>query len=630
MTLREQDSQRMCTIKTAIRFKGWAIAANGRKDYDDCEAITNEMIKANGLQRNLKLFAVWEKTVYTLKLNYGINASNQSDYDGVSNKSMDVTFGEIYRLPAPTRKGYTFDGWYLTERSGIRTRITNGFAENKKNGNAEVGAGAQSWHYSDVDATVEVTAGWNATTYKIVLKEYKTIAFDTNTALSEKEVGQMDKFGRIFRDWKLEDTYLCNRFTGGASETFTRIDAGTYIELNDVPSEHIMLNGRSAVVQVTAADEQYGQPKDYVRNQSDYPVENGVLILDFRGESQKIDSSLHIRSNVQKVTLLGGNKTFSNFNLVVDPRDTALSLCFDRISFTACENCYAIDAYGDYALTVEYQGTVTITGGKGSDGSNGLTVADRYGTASTGATGQNAAQGWYIYGNLDGGRGGTGGSGLRGDDGKNGFDGLSGKAALRVKTVPEFTQYDNGKLTLRGGSGGTGGNGSDGGRGQQGGNGGTGGRGGKSTYWYLFVCYTDYGKGGRGGDGGTGGAGGNGGKGGKGGDAAAAIEYSAGSAPSQTGRLTFYAGTCGAGGRGGMGADGGAGGERGIGGKGGNGDGWNILSGFTGGLINGIVEACRNGGNGAGDLGDRGSAGARGQDGLTGANGAAVSAVVRK
>lgn len=85
-------------------FKDWNTKKNGSgKTYKNKESVKN-LVSANG--KSITLYAQWEKKSYkiTYKLNGGTNKSTNP-------KQYDVTTKTI-TLKAPTRKGYTFEGWY--------------------------------------------------------------------------------------------------------------------------------------------------------------------------------------------------------------------------------------------------------------------------------------------------------------------------------------------------------------------------------------------------------------------------------------------------------------------------------------------------------------------------------------
>lgn len=100
--------------KTGYTFVGWNTKKDGSgKSYDNKEKIKNLTAKSGG---SVALYAQWEKTKYTItyKLNGGTNNSKNPT------KYTDTT--KTIKLKNPTKKGYTFVGWYSDSK--FKNKVT--------------------------------------------------------------------------------------------------------------------------------------------------------------------------------------------------------------------------------------------------------------------------------------------------------------------------------------------------------------------------------------------------------------------------------------------------------------------------------------------------------------------------
>ena len=111
--------------KDGYEFSGWLVGGSLKsKDY----SITSDTYG------DLELFAKYEAKKYTI--------SFDADGGNCSASSMEVLFNSAYKLPIPTKKGYSFDGWY----NGT-TKITDG-----------------TWNRT---SSLDLKAKWLLTNYKI-------------------------------------------------------------------------------------------------------------------------------------------------------------------------------------------------------------------------------------------------------------------------------------------------------------------------------------------------------------------------------------------------------------------------------------------------------------------------------
>jgi len=296
---------------------------------------------------------------------------------------------------------------------------------------------------------------------------------------------------------------------------------------------------------------------------------------------------IKVMTGVQELTLTSTtSRIFNDCRIEVQRRTQPLTIRFVNVSMIAPDYYHAIEASGNFQLTIEYNGTVSIIGGgaprtglvKGCDAihnsTSGATVILRgTGTLSliggAGSPGTNGLAGDNGADGADATKAGNGGDGSNGGNGGKGGTGGDGGHAICATNV--IIESVSGDIYLFGGNGGNGGNG---------GKGGNGGNGGDAIGATLVVK--------SGGDGGNGGNGGNGGTGGQGGTALTnsySKKYASCISPTITNGTQ---GNGGSGGNGGNGGSGGAGGDSiladgnpgsgGIGGAGGTGG-----SGYTNG-----------------------------------------------
>ena len=110
--------------KKGYTFKGWNTKKDGNgKTYKNKAEIKNLSAKSGG---KVTLYAKWSKTKYTItyNLNKGKNNKNNSSSYNITTKTI--------KLKSPTRKGYTFKGWYSDKKCTKKvTQIKKGSTGNK-------------------------------------------------------------------------------------------------------------------------------------------------------------------------------------------------------------------------------------------------------------------------------------------------------------------------------------------------------------------------------------------------------------------------------------------------------------------------------------------------------------------
>ncbi|MFR0575363.1 InlB B-repeat-containing protein, partial [Bifidobacterium boum] len=130
--------------RAGYAFQGWYTAKSGGSRYDFGKPVTG----------GLTLYARWKANVYTL--------SFDANGGSVSPGSKSVAYGGAYgQLPAPSRKGYTFQGWYTAKSGGSKIGVDTVAA-----GNATVYAhwAANSYRVTfDADGGSVQTAGKTVT-----------------------------------------------------------------------------------------------------------------------------------------------------------------------------------------------------------------------------------------------------------------------------------------------------------------------------------------------------------------------------------------------------------------------------------------------------------------------------------
>ena len=102
------------TANNAVTYTNVKIGTNGTTAQT---RVTQDSSTA-ALTENQALFAAWTPNTYTVTFN--------ANGGSVSPTSKTVTYGSTYgSLPAPTRTGYTFTGWYTAPSGGSRVLGTN-------------------------------------------------------------------------------------------------------------------------------------------------------------------------------------------------------------------------------------------------------------------------------------------------------------------------------------------------------------------------------------------------------------------------------------------------------------------------------------------------------------------------
>ncbi len=109
--------------KKGYSFAGWATSKSGKVVYKNKAKVKGLVSSNNGVKT---LYAKWK--VNTYKITYKLNGGKQNKKNASSYKVTSATI----TLKSPTRKGYTFKGWYSDKACKKKvTKITKGSTGNK-------------------------------------------------------------------------------------------------------------------------------------------------------------------------------------------------------------------------------------------------------------------------------------------------------------------------------------------------------------------------------------------------------------------------------------------------------------------------------------------------------------------
>ena len=120
--------------RKGYEFKGWATTANGSVVYNNLGEYQV------GAESNVTLYAVWETIEYTI--------TYKSVYGSLESTQAYNVEDDTFTCPRPTRTGYTFDGWTMTDNDSpiMDFVVSKGTATN-----------------------YELTANWTANQYTVTL-----------------------------------------------------------------------------------------------------------------------------------------------------------------------------------------------------------------------------------------------------------------------------------------------------------------------------------------------------------------------------------------------------------------------------------------------------------------------------
>ena len=150
-------------------FAGWATTDSAETaEYKDAETVRNLVAEQNGI---LTLYAVWTAQSYT------VSFDANGGYMMTDSTSREVTYGSTYGiLPAATRTGYDFAGWYTEKEDG--TAI---IADNIVN----------------ITGDTILYAHWNAQKFKVSFDSNPGSGSSTPTTVSSINVTYDQSYGNL-------------------------------------------------------------------------------------------------------------------------------------------------------------------------------------------------------------------------------------------------------------------------------------------------------------------------------------------------------------------------------------------------------------------------------------------------
>lgn len=181
-------------VKKGCKFLGWSTSANGNVVYQP-----GDLYDVNQDGGTVTLYAQW--TPWKHVLHYNKNVPTSSTSQTVSNMPVDQTktFGQLMTISnlVPTRKGYTFAGWY-TQSNGTGTKYDPGsnYAADQNGGTVNLYAKWTPWTYNiKYDQNVKSTSS-SKTVTDMPAAQTKTQEIDvTLSSMTPK------RNGYIFAGW---------------------------------------------------------------------------------------------------------------------------------------------------------------------------------------------------------------------------------------------------------------------------------------------------------------------------------------------------------------------------------------------------------------------------------------------
>lgn len=108
-------------VRTGYLFLGWALSGDATvASFADGAELNSNNALTNTHGATVTIYAVWSKQTYTLT----IDPDNES-----ATTTQSLAYGATYMLPTVTKRGYTYNGWAVTEMAEtatVQTSITGG------------------------------------------------------------------------------------------------------------------------------------------------------------------------------------------------------------------------------------------------------------------------------------------------------------------------------------------------------------------------------------------------------------------------------------------------------------------------------------------------------------------------
>lgn len=191
--------------KTGYTFVGWNTRADGKGTTYKNKASIKNLTSTNG--KTVILYAKWQKTKYTIT--YVLNGG-KNDKDNPS--KYYITTSTI-KLDNPTRKGYTFKGWYKDSKFKSKvSKITKGSTGNKKF--------YAKWQANDYDIKFKGNGATSGSMSRMTNRKYGTTYTLKSNAFKRK--------GYVFVGWNTRADGKGTSYKNKASiKNLTSKDEGT-------------------------------------------------------------------------------------------------------------------------------------------------------------------------------------------------------------------------------------------------------------------------------------------------------------------------------------------------------------------------------------------------------------------
>ena len=153
--------------RTGYEFAGWTTTPGSETVFADQTTVGGEKFGVTKDGQTVTLYATWSATSYKV-------AYNEAGGTAGSSRPTAVAYDEVFQVSAPTRLGYTFQGWtvsghdvdtatYGTSSSSVETALPT---------NGQITVSGDVWLKSltpTADATVTLTARWEDNTRTIAV-----------------------------------------------------------------------------------------------------------------------------------------------------------------------------------------------------------------------------------------------------------------------------------------------------------------------------------------------------------------------------------------------------------------------------------------------------------------------------
>ena len=234
--------------RTGYTFAGWAKTATGDKAYGDQDTVGGEKFGVTSDGQEIKLYAKWNP------ITYAVSYKEDGGTLG-SSAPTSATYDSAFSVSAPTKTGYTFNGWTV---SGYNSDTAKwGTEDSCSDKVADVGGKVTTSGIayfknlaSDANATVTLTAQWTAIKTKVTFSReggtggtgsIDSIAYGTSkdgyatiepptkvgatfqgyyTATNGGGTQYFDKDGYLIRDWDITKTEV-TLYANWSADTYT-------------------------------------------------------------------------------------------------------------------------------------------------------------------------------------------------------------------------------------------------------------------------------------------------------------------------------------------------------------------------------------------------------------------------